>query len=208
MLVAASGCTQSPAPPVAQAYANQYGPVESSRFTPCPKVKGVWKLSNLSAGSLLKDDGEIVEHFRWYARKLFNLTIASTVYIAIDDRGVDTVLYLSDGLPASAVKKSLSYTTLSDKEMPCLGHGWRQFAVVDHSLNDAAARVLGLVPGEPKRITQTDYLARNSASDLLVAIRIDFQGTNAAEEPVKSGYWHFLKMPRLHENPKEMGFPY
>jgi hypothetical protein len=207
-VVAISGCSQSPTPPVAQAYANQYGPVESSRFTPCPKVQGVWQLSNLSAGTLLKENGEIVQHFRWLAPKLFDMTTGTKAYIAIDQKGPETVLYLSDRIPGPDGQRSLSYTAKSDKEVPCLGHGWRQVVVSDHSLNDAAARVLGLVPEKPKKITQTDYFAKNAQNELLLAIRIDFQGTSVAQESINSGYWHFLKMPRLHENPKENGFRY
>ncbi|OYT88833.1 MAG: hypothetical protein CFE43_20390 [Burkholderiales bacterium PBB3] len=207
-VVAVSGCSQAPAPAVAQAYANQFGPVESSRFTPCPKVQGVWQLSQLSAGSLLNENGELVQHFRWFGPKLFDLTVGTKAYIAIDEKGLETVLYLSDRIPGPDGQRSLSYTTKSDKELACLGHGWRQAAVSDHSLNDAAARVLGLVPEKPKQITQTDYFAKSNGNELLLAIRIEFEGTNKKQEPTKGSYWHFLKMPRLYENPKEKGFRY
>ncbi|MBC7622130.1 MAG: hypothetical protein H7232_01945 [Aeromicrobium sp.] len=206
MLAAASGCSQPPAPTVAQAYADQFGAVESSRFTPCPKVQGVWQLGNLSAGSFLKEDGKLIQHFRWYAPQLFGLSAGVKVYIAIDPNPVDTVIYLTDKIQGAGGRNSLSYTTKSDKEMPCVGRGWRQVAVTDHSLNDAAARVLGLLPEQPVKITQTDYFAKTAANDLLLAVRIDFQGTNAEKQAVNDGYWHFLKMPRLHENPKEQGF--
>jgi hypothetical protein len=205
-LVAVAGCTPPPSPAVAQAYAKQFGAVESSRFTPCPKVQGVWHLANLSAGSLLKEDGETIEHFRWFAPKLFGLSIGKRTYIAIAPSAVETVLYLTDMTPGSIGRQSLGYSAKGDEEMPCVGQGWRQAAVTDHSRNDAAARVLGLVPEQPTKITQTDYFARTAANELLLAIRIDFQGTNQEQQPVKDGYWHFLKMPRLHDNPKEQGF--
>jgi hypothetical protein len=165
-------------------------------------------LSHLSGGTLLKEDGAIVQHFRWHSPKLFSLSVTPATYIAIDDNSLETVLFLSHGIPGSDGRKSLGFTARSDKEIPCLGHGWRRVDVSDHSLNDAAARVLGLVPEEPRKITQTDFLARSSANDLLLAIRIDFQGTSDEREPVTGGYWHFLKMPRVHENPKEKGFRY
>ncbi len=206
IIATVSGCSRSPAPPVALAYADQYGPVESSRFTSCPKVQGVWQLSNLSAGTLLKEDGELVQHFRWFAPKLFDLTVGLKAFIAIEEKDLETVLYLSDRIPGSDGQRAVSFTTKSGKEIPCVGHGWRQAVVSDHSSNDAAARVLGLVPEKPKKITQTDYFAKNAANELLLAIRIDFQGTNVKQESVNSGYWHFLKMPRLFENPKEKGF--
>jgi hypothetical protein len=191
---------------VAQAYANQYGPVESSRFTPCPKIQGVWQLSNLSAGTLLNEQGELVPHFRWFAPKLFDLVVSANAYVAIDPNSLETALYLADKIPGPSGRPSPSYTVKTDKEMPCLGDGWRQAGITAHSGNDAAARVLGLLPERPKKITQTDYFAKNAANELLLAIRIDFQGTNAEKKSVNSGYWHFLKMPRIHENPKENGF--
>ncbi len=207
ILIAIPGCSRSPAPPVAQAYADQYGPVESTRFTACPKVQGVWQLSNLSAGSLLKENGETVQHFRWYAPMLFGLSVGRNAYIAIDPNPLETVLYLADKIPGpGGSRRSLGYTTKSDKEMPCVGQGWHQVVVTDHSRNEAAARVLGIVPELPKKITQTDYFAKTAANELVLAIRIDFQGTNAEKEPVNGGYWHFMKMPRLLEKPKENGF--
>ncbi len=205
-LAAVSGCSRAPAPPVAQAYADQYGPVESSRFTACPKVQGVWQLFNLSAGSIRQEGGETVKHFRWYGSQLLGMSFATKGFIAIDPNPLETMLYVADRIPGSSGPRSYSYATKSDKEMPCVGHGWRQVVVTDHSLNDAAARVLGIVPEKPRKITQTDYFARTAANELLLAIRIDFQGTNDQKEPVNGGYWHFLKMPRLHENPKEQGF--
>ncbi len=207
-VVAGTGCSQPPMPPVAQAYANQYGPVESSRFTPCPKVRGVWQLSQLSAGTLFLENGDLIQHFRWFAPKLFELSIGTKAYIAIDEKGLDTVLYLTDRIPGPDGQKSLGYTTKSDKDLPCLGHGWRQAAVTDHSSNDAAARVLGLLPEMPKKIIQTDYFAKSAGNELLLAIHIEFEGTNKKQASIKEGYWHFLKMPRLYENPKEMGFRY
>lgn len=206
MLAAVSGCTPPPAPAVSQAYANQFGAIDSSRFTSCPKVQGVWQLANLSAGTLLKEDGEIIQHFRWFAPKLFGLSVGTKAYIAIDPSAVETVLFLSDMTPGSVGRQSLGYSAKSDGEMPCVGQGWRQAAVTDHSRNDAAARVLGLKPELPTKITQTDYFAKTAANELVLAIRIEFQGTNAEQQPVNDGYWHFLKMPRLHGNPKEQGF--
>jgi hypothetical protein len=201
-----SGCSRAPAPAVAEAYANQYGKVESSRFTPCPKVQGIWQLSKLSSGSLQNKEGETIEHFRWFAPQLFGLTVRTTDYIAIDPFDLETVLYLSSGIPGSTGPRSVSYSAKTDKEMPCVGEGWRQAAVMDHSLNDAAARVLRLVPEEPKKITQTDYFARDAANELVLATRIEFQGTNEGKAVLKGGYWHFLKMPRQYENPKDKGF--
>ena len=208
LLAAVSGCSQSPAPPVAEAYAKQYGPVETSRFTPCPKVQGVWQLSQLSAGSLQKANGELIEHFRWVGPMLFGLTPSMKDYIAIDQNSLETVLYLTHKLPGTSGRQSLSYSAKTEKEMPCVGHGWRQAAVRDHSLNDGAARVLNLVPERTPKITQTDYYARDKANELVLATRIDFQGTNKEGKSVTDGYWHFLKMPRLHENPKGQGFKY
>ena len=207
-VVAVSGCSQPPAPAVAQAYANRYGPVESSRFTPCPKVKGVWQLSQLSAGTLLTENGDLVQHFRWFGPKLFDLTVGTKAFIAIDEKGLETVLYLSDRIPGPDGQRALGYTTKPDTELPCVGHGWRQVVRSNHSQNDAAARVLGLDPKNPKTITQTDYVAKNAQDELLLAIRIEYQGSNAKQEAINEGYWHFLKMPRLYENPKEKGFRY
>jgi hypothetical protein len=206
ILVAVAGCSKPPAPPVAQAYADQFGAVETSRFTACPKVQGVWHLANLSAGTFKLEDGQTIQHFRWFAPMLFGLSVGTKAYIAIDPNPVDTVLYLTDKIPGAGGKRSFSFTTKGEKEMPCVGHGWRQVAVTDQSLNDAAARVLGLLPEKPKKIVQTDYLATTKTDELLLAIRIDYQGTNAEQKPVNEGYWHFLKMPRLHEKPKEHGF--
>jgi hypothetical protein len=204
--LAVSGCSRPPAPPVAQAYADQFGPVESSRFTPCPKIQGVWQLSNFSAGTLLKADGETIEHFRWYAPKLFDLSVGAKAYIAIDPNAIETVLYLADIIPSDGARRAFSFSTKSDKEMPCVGSGWRQVAATDQSLNEAAARVLGLLPERPVKITQTDYFAKTATDELVVATRIDFQGTNAERKSVNTGYWHFLKMPRLFEKPQEKGF--
>ena len=207
-VAAAGGCSQSAAPPVAVAYANQYGPAESSRFTPCPKFQGVWQLSHLSGGSLLQEKGDLVPHLRWFGPKLFDLTVGTKAFIAIDEQGLETVLYLSDRIPGPDGKSLLSYTAKPEKELPCLGHGWREAGVSDHSLNDAAARVLHLIPEKPKKITQTDYFAKTAGNELLLASHIEFQGTHVKMEPVNSGYWHFLKMPRLHEIPKDQGYRY
>ncbi len=206
LVAAVSGCSQPPAPPVAEAYAKQYGPIETSRFTPCPKVEGVWQLSQLSAGTMLKANGETIEHFRWFAPTLFGLRPSQKDYIAIAPSTLETVFYLTPKIPGSTGRQSLSYTTKTEKEIPCLGHGWRQVVVTDHSGNDAAARVLGLIPEQAKKITQTDYYARDKANELVLATRIDFKGTDKEDKPVNGGYWHFVKMPRLHENPKEQGF--
>ncbi len=208
LVVMLAGCKQPPEPKVALAYAKQFGAVESSRLTPCPKVKGVWQLSQLSAGSLLNEQGMLVEHFRWVAPKLFGLTIGTRAYIAMDEQRLSTVLFLSDKIPGPNGQNMMGYTAKSDHELPCLGHGWRQVVVINHSTNDAAARVLGLDAEKPKTITQTDYFARSPQHDLLLAIQIEFQGTNAKSNPVQGGYWHFLKMPRLHDEPLEQGFKY
>ena len=92
--------------------------------------------------------------------------------------------------------------------MPCIGHGWRRVATHDHSTNDAAARVLNLIPEETKKIVQTDYIARTANHELLLAIRIDYSGTDRKDKSkmISDGYWHFIKMPRLHEDPKSKGF--
>ncbi len=206
LAAALAGCSKGPAPAVAQAYADQHGAVETSRFTHCPKVQGVWQLSNLSAGTFKTADGETIQHFRWYMPKLFGLSVNTKSYVAIEPTSLETVMYLSDTIPRTGNRNSLGFTTKSDKETPCVGHGWRSVGVMDHSQNDAAARVLGLVPELPKKITQTDYFARTATHDLLLAIRIDYQGTNKEKEAINDGYWHFLKMPRLHESPKEQGF--
>lgn len=208
IMLAVSGCGRSPAPapPVAQAYADQFGPVESSRSTPCPKVQGIWQLSNFSAGSLLKADGETIEHFRWGGAMLFGVSFGTNAYIAVDPLPMETILYIADKFPADTRRYPSNYTTKSDKEMPCVGHGWRQVVVTDHSLNERSANVLGMLPELPKKITQTDYIAKNAANELLLAIRIDFQGTDTDKKPVNGGYWHFMKMPRLFANPQEKGF--
>lgn len=208
MLTLVTGCSQSPAPPVAEAYAKQYGPVETSRFTPCPKVQGVWHLSQLSAGSLLETNGETVKHFRWFAPMLFGLTISTKDYVAIDQTALDTVFYLTFKVPVSSGGQSVSYAAKTEKELPCVGYGWRQAAIRDHSGNDAAARVLGLLPEKAPKIVQTDYYAKDKANELVLATRIDFQGTDKENKLIDSGYWHFIKMPRLHESPKEQGFKY
>jgi len=75
-------------------------------------------------------------------------------------------------------------------------------------MNDAAARVLNLVPEEPTTIVQTDYVARTANDELILANRIDYSGTDSEDrnKTVKDGYWHWLKMPRLHADPKAQGF--
>jgi hypothetical protein len=209
LAAAAAGCSKGPVPPVAQAYADQYGAVETSLLTHCPKVQGVWQLSNLSAGAFLNADGETIQHFRWYMPKLFGLSTNTKSYVAIAPDTLETVLYVSNTIPRTGGRNWLGYTTKSDNEIPCVGHGWRIAGVTDHSQNDAAARVLGLVPELPKKITQTEYFAKTAANELLLAIRIEYEGTKAKskdKEPVNEGYWHFLKMPRLYESPKEQGF--
>jgi hypothetical protein len=96
--------------------------------------------------------------------------------------------------------------SLSDVEMPCVGHGWRQVAITHHSRNAAAARVLKLVPEKLVKIVQTDFVARTAGHELLLATRIDYEGTGKDGDAIKDGYWHFVKMARLHENPKDQGF--
>jgi hypothetical protein len=211
LVLVISGCSRGPAPPVALAYADQYGAVESSRFTACPKIQGVWRLANLSGGSVRDSrDGrdDLVPHLRWFAPKLFDLSVGTKSYIAIERNSVETVFYLSDNLPLAGGRKSLGYSVKTEKEIPCVGYGWRQVATTDHTPNDAVARVLKIIPEKPKKIVQTDYVARNGENELILAIRVDYQGVNQDQEPVNSGYWHFLKMPRLHESPKEQGFQY
>jgi|GEM_PF-5646239 len=206
-LLALAGCNSSPQPDVAVAYGKQWGAVTTSRSSPCPSIEGVWHLANLSAGSLLLDDGQPVAHFRWFGGKLFGLTVNQKSFIAIEPRQLGTVVYLADQIPKGAGSRSmLGYTTLSDAEMPCVGQGWRRVETTDHSLNDAAARVLKLVPEKPSKIMQTNFIARTANHELLLAARIDFEGTNREDEAVKGGYWHFVKMPRLHETPKDQGF--
>lgn len=206
LVTAAAGCSKGPAPAVAQAYADQYGVVETSRFTACPKVQGVWHLSNLSAGTFRIESGEMIQHFRWYMPKLFGLSADSKSYVAIEPTSLETVMYVASTIQRSGVRNWFGYSAKSEQQIPCVGHGWRNAGVTNHSQNDAAARVLGLIPELPKKITQTDYFAKTPGNDLLLAIRIDYQGTNKENQAVDDGYWHFLKMRRLHESPKEQGF--
>ena len=195
-------------PEVAVAYADQYGAVETSSFAACPAIEGVWHLGDLSAGSLEQDDGQAVPNFRWAGRYLFNLSVNGGSYIAIEPRQLETVYYLADRIPGPGGRSAVGYTTLDDKQAPCVGHGWRRVATRDHSSNDAAARVLNLVPEETHSIVQTDYVARTADNELIVAIRIDYSGTDSDDttKTVKDGYWHWLKMPRLHEDAKAQGF--
>ena len=210
ILVAAAiglaGCS-GPKPEVATAYNDQYGAVKTSLFGKCPSIEGVWHLANLSGGSHTLEDGQAIQHFRWLAPYLFDLSITRQDYIAIASQSLETVLYLAAKIPV-ANSQSVSYTTLDDAKMPCVGHGWRQAGRHNHSTNDAAARVLNLIPEEPVQIIQTDYIAQTPNHELLVATRIDYSGTDS-EDPAKkvsTGYWHFIKMPRLHEDPKAQGF--
>ena len=205
-LLALSACSRAPAPEVAAAYDKKYGAVKTSYFSPCPKVDGVWRLSNLSDGSLKKDNGEIIEHFRWYLPKLFGLVVGKSDYIAVEESQLETTLYLSGVIPGPNGKRAVSFTAKTEKEMPCLGQGWRKAGETNHSQNDAAARVLKLVPESTVKIIQTDFFAKTAADELLLAIRIDYEGTNSDKKRVKDGYWHFLKLPRVHESPKAQGF--
>jgi hypothetical protein len=61
---------------------------------------------------------------------------------------------------------------------------------------------------EPVNIVQTDYVARTADDELVLAIRIDYSGTDSEDKTrkINEGYWHWLKMPRLHEDPKAQGF--
>lgn len=208
-LIGLAGCGSSaPVPEVAEAYADQYGAVDTSSFDACPAIEGVWHLGELSAGSLEQDDGQAVAHFRWVGRYLFNLSVSGGSYIAIEPRQLETVYYLADQIPGAGGRSAAGYTTLDEKQAPCLGHGWRRVATRDHSSNDAAARVLNLVPEEPHRIVQTDYIARTANHELILAIRIEYSGTDSDDtsKTVDDGYWHWLKMPRLHEDAKAQGF--
>lgn len=209
-LIGLGGCGSGSGalPEVAQAYADKYGAVESSSFAACPDIEGVWHLGELSAGSLKQDDDQAVPHFRWLGRYLFNLSVSGGSYIAIEPRQLETVFYLADRIPGAGGRSAVGYTTLDDAQAPCVGHGWRRVATRDHSSNDAAARVLNLVPEEPHSIVQTDYVARTANHELVLAIRIDYSGTDSDDKTktVKDGYWHWLKMPRLHEDPKAQGF--
>ena len=202
-----AGCS-GPQPEVATAYSNQYGAVKTSRFTACPKVEGVWHLANLSAGSLQMEDGQLIQHFRWFAPYLFGLSVGARSFIAIEPRPLETVVYLANQIPGARSQSLPGFTTLDEAHTPCVGHGWRRIATHDHSMNDAAARVLKLVPEEPKTIVQTDYIARTADHELLLAIRIDYSGTDNTDKNkrIKDGYWHFVKMPRLHDDPKAQGF--
>jgi len=202
-----AGCS-GPPPEVAIAYGNQYGAVKTSRFTACPTIEGVWHLANLSAGSLQLEDSQMIQHFRWFAPYLFGLSVGARSFIAVEPRQLETVVYLANQIPAAGSRSMLGYAALAESQTPCVGQGWRRVATHDHSQNDAAARVLKLDPKEPKKISQTDYIARTASHELLLAIRIDYSGTDHEDESKKinDGYWHFVKMPRLHEDPKAQGF--
>jgi len=204
---ALAGCS-GPKPDVATAYNDQYGAVKTFRFDKCPTIEGVWHLGNLSGGSLVLADGEAVQHFRWFAPYLFGLSVSIQDYIAVEPRSLETVLYLAPRIPGANGQSMAGYTMLSDAGMPCVGHGWRRVKTHNHSTNDAAARVLKLVPEEPVQIMQTDYIAQTPDHELLVAIRIDYSGTDSEDKSkkVNDGYWHFIKMPRLFEDPKAQGF--
>ena len=206
-LLGLSGCSGPPAE-VATAYNDQYGAVKTSRFTACPKVEGVWQLANLSAGSLRVEDSQMIQHFRWVAPYLFGLSVGASAFIAVEPRQLETVVYVANQIPSAGSRSMLGYTTLSDTKSPCVGHGWRRIATHDHSQNDAAARVLKLIPEEPRKIIQTDFIARTADHELLVATRIDYSGTDADDrnKKINNGYWHFIKMSRLHEDPKVHGF--
>lgn len=211
VLVAVLGLTScvGAVPDVANAYGDQFVAVETSLFSACPTIEGVWHLSDLSAGSLVQEDGELVPHFRWFAPYLFGLSASTRSYIAIEPRPLETVFYLTDRIPgAGASSSAAGYTTLDDTQAPCVGHGWRRIATRNHSLNDAAARVLELDVGEPLNIVQTDYVARTANDELVLAIRIDYSGTDSQDKTrkINDGYWHWLKMPRLHGDPKAQGF--
>ncbi len=205
--VGLAGCS-GPPPDVATVYKDQYGPAKTSRFSACPKIEGVWHLANLSAGSLQREDSQMIQHFRWFAPYLFGLSVGAKSFIAVEPRQTETVVYLSNQIPGAGRRSMLGFTTLADAQSPCVGRGWRRIATHDHSTNDAAARVLKLVPEEPKKIVQTDYLARTADHELILATRIDYSGTDNKDKSKKinDGYWHFIKMPRLHEDPKAQGF--
>ena len=204
--IALAGCS-GPKPEVATAYNDQYGAVKTSMLGKCPTIEGVWHLANLSGGSLTLADGQAIQHFRWFAPYLFGLSITRQDYIAIKPKSLETVLYLANKIPVAS-GQSVSYTALEDAETPCVGYGWRQVEKHYHSTNDAAARVLNLVPEQPVQITQTDYIAQTPDNALLIATRIDYSGTDREDsaKKINTGYWHFIKMPRLHEDPTAQGF--
>jgi hypothetical protein len=207
-LVGLAGCSSGPSSEVAKAYNNQYGAVKTSLFTACPKIEGVWHLGNLTAGSLQLEDGQLIQHFRWFAPYLFGLSVNAKSFIAVEPKQLETVVYLADKIPGAGSRSAVSYTMLDEAKMPCIGHGWRRVATHNHSTNDAAARVLNLIPEESPKIIQTDYLARTANHELVLAIRIDYSGADKKDndKKINDGYWHFVKMPRLHEDPKAQGF--
>ena len=205
-LLALAGCSGSPPPEVAVAYGKKWGAETTSRFSPCPDIKGVWHLQKPSEGSFLDETGETVAHRRWHLPQLFGQSVYR--FIAIETGTLGTMVYGSDAMPGFGVGSWSSHArkSLSDVEMPCVGHGWRQVAITHHSRNAAAARVLKLVPEKLVKIAQTDFVARTAGHELLLATRIDYEGTGKDGDAIKDGYWHFVKMARLHENPKDQGF--
>ncbi|MEO7640376.1 MAG: hypothetical protein ABIU07_03080, partial [Ramlibacter sp.] len=167
ILAAAAGCTQGPPPEVAKAYADQYGAAKTSRITPCPEINGVWSLREPSAGTRLDTEGRWlkdypVPHFRWVGPSLFGLTPSMGGVIAAGPHLTGTMVYFADKPHTEANparRGTFSFATRSDKEFPCVGAGWRRSATHDHSLNDAAARVLTLDARLARQILQTDHLA-------------------------------------------------
>ena len=207
-VIGLAGCSSGPVPEVATAYGDRYGAVDTPLTGGCPEIVGVWHLGEPSAGSVV-EDGQLLPHFRWAGPFLFNLAVAPRSYIAIEPRALETVYYLANQIPGPGGRSGSAYTALAEVQTPCVGHGWRQVATHDHSSNSAAARVLGLDPEVPRSILQTDYIARTADDELVLAIHIQYSGTDlesAGKKKVETSYWHWMKMPRLHEDPEAQGF--
>ena len=133
-LLGLTGCS-GPLPDVATAYNNLHGKVKTSRFTACPTIEGVWHLGNLSAGSMKLEDNQLIQHFRWFAPYLFGLSANTQSYVALEPRPLQTVLYLSPKIPGAAGRSMVSFSELTEAQMPCVGHGWRR--VARHPLRSA-----------------------------------------------------------------------
>ena len=213
-LAAAAGCSQGPPAEVAKAYAGQYGAAKTSLFTPCPEINGVWNLREPTAGTRMDTDGRWlkdypVPHFRWVGPSLFGLTPSLGGVIASGPHPTGTMVFFADKpyTEANPARRgTFSYATRSDKEFPCVGAGWRRSTLHDHSLNDAAARVLDLDARRPRQIRQTDHMAITPAGELLIGVQVQYSGTTEKGAAVSDAYWHFLKLPRLAKDAKAAGF--
>ena len=214
VLAAAVGCTQGPPPEVAKAYAGQYGAAKTGFFQSCPEINGVWNLREPSAGTRLDTDGRwlkgyAVPHFRWVGPSLFGLTPSMGGVIAAGPHLTGTMVFFA-GTPHTeanpARRGTFSFATRSDKEFPCVGAGWRRSATHDHSLNDAAARVLKLDALQPRQIRQTDHMAITPGGELLIGVQVQYSGVTEKGAAVADAYWHFLKLPRLARDAKAAGF--